>query len=53
MSRIDVFTRSIVAVIVIGGGLYLISRGIDTVVGGMMLGVIAFYFGGELIRRRR
>ena len=53
MNRIDVFTRSIVAVIVIGAGLYLVSRGIDTVVGAMMLAVIAFYFGGELIRRRR
>lgn len=46
-------SRGIVAIIVTVGGIYLMLRGIDTVVGAMLLAVVGFYFGGTLLERFR
>ena len=46
-------TRGIVAIIVTVGGIYLMLRGVDTVVGAMLLAVVGFYFGESLFRRFR
>jgi len=45
--------RDVIAVIIIIGGFILKLKGIDTVVGSMLLAVAAFYFGAEILERRK
>lgn len=50
---IETFTRSILALVVVVGGLLLMARGIDTIIGGLLVAVVGFYFGAEFLRRQR
>lgn len=40
--------RDIIALVVMVGGMILIAKGIDRLVGGLLVTVVAFYFGLNL-----
>jgi len=45
--------RDIIAIIAIIGGLVLLSTGIDSTVGAILMAVVSFYFGAEALERRK
>lgn len=53
MSYIEQVTRGVVAIATVGGGIYLLSRGIDHIVGVLLLTIVGYYFGYEVWRAYR
>jgi len=45
--------RDVIAVIILIGGFVLKLKGIDTVVGALLVAVATFYFGAEMLERRK
>lgn len=52
-SKIHIEGRDIIAGIVVIGGLILLAAGINTVVGSLLLMVVAFYFGEGAVQGRK
>jgi len=45
--------RDVIAVTILLGGFVLKYKGIDTVVGALLVAVATFYFGAEILERRK
>jgi hypothetical protein len=43
----DISARDIIAALVIVGGMILISLHIDGIIGGLLVSIVAYYFGHE------
>lgn len=52
-SKIQIEGRDIIALVVVIGGLILLAVGINTVVGSLLLMVVAFYFGEKAVQGRK
>lgn len=52
-SKIQIEGRDIIALVVVLGGLILLAMGINTVVGSLLLMVVAFYFGERAVQGRK
>jgi len=48
----SILPRDVIAMILVCGGLWLIATGIDGTIGAILITIVAFYFGAELLPAR-
>ncbi len=48
----EILPRDIIAIILCAGGLFLIANGLDGTVGAILISIVSFYFGAELLAPR-
>jgi len=49
----ELMVRDIIAIITLVGGLILLGLGIDTLVGSLLSSIVFFYFGAEILEKRK